>query len=276
MVKDQPERAIASPPGSHARVTGIHGLSEMVKEKQQRLGAMAAIAAVASLMGLVALGYGQRPSGVAQATNNYAPNASPAPKAAYYSPKAGTLLNAVLAPLNSLRIMQRAMASAPDADVKTTPTLALLAAPLKTTGLGPIRIGMTLDDLRAKGLTPVPIENTGSGECQYYRIEGYNEPLGLMAINDTVLRIDLLPGSLTATRSGIKIGSTERDLVKVYDQKQLEATANPVTLGKTVIFTPQDPGEDVYRLVFETDDQGRVIQFRAGQFPSVTWAEGCG
>ena len=248
----------------------------MVKEKQQRLGAMASIAAVAAMGVLVALGYGQRPSGMAQATNNYAPNTSPPPKATYYRAKAETLLNAVLAPVQSLQIMQRAMANAPDADVETTPTLALLAAPLKTTGLGPIRIGMTLDDLRDQGLTPVPIENTGSGECQYYRIEGYNEPMGLMAINDTVLRIDLLPGSLAATRSGIKIGSTERDLVKVYDQTQLEAKANPVTLGKTVIFTPQDPGEDMYRLVFETDDQGKVIEFRAGQFPSVTWAEGCG
>ncbi|MEO1069088.1 MAG: hypothetical protein AAFW95_08190, partial [Cyanobacteria bacterium J06638_6] len=93
-------------------------------------------------------------------------------------------------------------------------------------------------------------------------------------INDQVLRVDVWPGSLTTTRSGIKIGSTESDLVQAYGE-QLEATANPITLGKTVVFTPQDPGEDVFRLVFETDDRGRVTQFRAGQFPAVTWPEGC-
>ncbi|HIK46268.1 MAG TPA: hypothetical protein IGR64_15515, partial [Leptolyngbyaceae cyanobacterium M65_K2018_010] len=55
----------------------------------------------------------------------------------------------------------------------------------------------------------------------------------------------------------------------------LEVLPNPVTRGKTVIFKPKTPGEDLYRLVFETDERGRVVQFRAGQFPSVTWPEGC-
>ncbi|TVQ10925.1 MAG: hypothetical protein EA368_06495 [Leptolyngbya sp. DLM2.Bin27] len=192
----------------------------------------------------------------------------------YYRGKADKLLNGVLAPLSSLRVMQRAIALAPGIDVETAPTLALLASPLKTTGIGPIRIGMDLDALRATGLTPVVIDEASNGECRYYRIQDHGDPLGVMAINDKVLRVDVWPGSFTTTRSGIRIGSTERDLVRVYGQ-QLEATSNPVTLGKTVVFTPKDPGEDMFRLVFETDDQGQVTQFRAGQFPSVTWAEGC-
>ena len=248
----------------------------MVKGRQQRLGAVAAIAATASIVGLAAVGYGQRPA--AQATHNRdtaVPVAIPtAESSPYYRQQAGTLLNGVLAPLNSLRVMQRAIALTSDVDVDRAPTLALLAAPLKTTGLGPIRIGMDLADLEAAGLTPVAIAGASNGQCQYYRIQDYAEPMGLMAIDDQVLRVDIWPGSLTTTRSGIRIGSTERDLVREYGG-QLEAIANPVTLGKTVIFTPQDPGEDVYRLVFETDDQGQVTQFRAGQFPSVTWAEGC-
>ncbi|MBE9156931.1 hypothetical protein IQ265_08825 [Nodosilinea sp. LEGE 06152] len=244
----------------------------MVKGRQQRLGAITAIAVTASIAGLAAVGYGQRPA--AQATYSQT-TAAPAPEQPfYYRPKASTLLNGVLVPLNSLRVMQRAIALAPEADVDRAPTLALLAAPLKTTGLGPIRIGMDLEDLEAAGLTPVTIAEASNGQCQYYRIQDYGEPVGLMAIDGQILRIDVWPGSLTTTRSGIRIGSTEQDLVRVYG-KQLEATANPATLGKTVIFTPQDPGEDVYRLVFETDDQGQVTQFRAGQFPSVTWAEGC-
>ncbi|MGF1518191.1 MAG: hypothetical protein ACFCVB_10350 [Nodosilinea sp.] len=247
----------------------------MVKGRQQRRAAMAAIATTTTLMGLVALGYGQQPRGVAQATHGQATAPAGLKQAAYYAPKADTLLSGVLAPVNSLRVMQRAIALAPGVDVDTAPTLALLVEPLKTTGLGPIRVGMGLDKLRATGLTPVVIEEASSGECRYYRIQDHGEPIGVMAINDKVLRVDVWPGSFTTTRSGIRIGSTERDLVRVYGQ-QLEATANPVTLGKTVVFTPKDPGEDVFRLVFETDDQGRVTQFRSGQFPAVTWAEGCG
>lgn len=241
----------------------------MVKGRQKRLGAVAAIAATASIVGLAAVGYGQRPA--AQATYG---QTTAAPEQLYYRPKASTLLDGVLVPLNSLRVMQRAIALAPGADADRAPTLELLAAPLKTTGLGPIRIGMSLEDLQAKGLKLVTIAEASQGQCQYYSIQDYSEPLGLMAIDDQILRVDVWPGSLTTTRSGIRIGSTERDLVRVYGQ-QLEATSNPATLGKTIIFTPQDPGEDVYRLVFETNDQGQVTQFRAGQFPSVTWAEGC-
>lgn len=246
----------------------------MVKGKQKRRGALAAIAAVTALVGLVTAGYGQRPQGESQAILAGASTVPTAQALPYYSPQASKILDGVLVPLSSLRVMQRAIAQAPGVDADAAPTLALLAAPLKTTGLGPIRIGMDLDDLRAKGLTPVLIEDASNGQCQYYRIKDHGEPLGLMAIGDQVLRVDIWPGSLTTTRSGIRIGSTEQDLVRVYGE-QLQAIANPVTLGKTVIFTPQDPGEDVYRLVFETDDRGRVTQFRAGQFPSVTWAEGC-
>ncbi|MBE9110266.1 hypothetical protein IQ273_12675 [Nodosilinea sp. LEGE 07298] len=246
----------------------------MVKGRQQRLGVLAAIAASTSFFGLVAVGYGQRPTEVAQATYGQTATAPTARQSPHYTAKASTLLSGVLAPIKSLRVMQRAIALAPETDIDATPTLALLAADLKTTGLGPIRIGMNLETLQETGLNLVAIAEASSGQCQYYRIQDYGEPIGLMAIDDQILRVDIWPGSLTTTRSGIKIGSTERDLVRVYG-KQLEATANPVTLGKTVVFTPQDPGEDVYRLVFETDDQGRITQFRAGQFPSVTWAEGC-
>lgn len=245
----------------------------MVKGKQQRLAVMAAIAAATSLVGWVAVGnYGQRSIGVAQA--NRGQGIAPAVGRSYYISKADALLNGVLAPLTSLRVMQRAIVLSPGVDIDATPTLALLAAPLQTAGLGPIRIGMALEDLRAVGLTPVSIAEASNGQCQYYHIKDYGEPIGLMAIDDQVLRIDVWPGSLTTTRSGIGIGSTEQDLVQAYG-KQLEATTNATTLGKTVTFTPQDPGEDIYRLVFETDAQGRVTQLRAGQFPSVTWSEGC-
>jgi hypothetical protein len=246
----------------------------MIKEMRQRLGATAVLVTLAAV-GLATAGYGPWPNEVVQTTPKQAPaSASRAPGPPLYIPQATTLLNGVLAPLNSLRVMQRAIALAPGADVDTVPTLALLAAPLKTTGLGPLHIGMDIDHLEAVGLTPLPIAEASNGVCQYYRIKNHSEPLGIMAVNGKLLRVDIWPGSLTTTRSGIRIGSTERDLVQVYGQ-QLEATSNPETLGKTVIFTPQDPGEAVNRLVFETDDQGYVTRFRAGQFPAVTWAEGC-
>ncbi|MFM7529932.1 MAG: hypothetical protein ACKO63_15855 [Nodosilinea sp.] len=185
------------------------------------------------------------------------------------------LLQGAIAPLTSLRLMQRAIAASSTPEVTEVPTLAILNAPITTTGLGPIRIGMTKAEIEDLGFTLLPISETGNGDCQYYRLQDHSEPIGLMAIQDQVLRVDIWPGSLTPTRSGVKIGSSEADLIQYYDATQLKAVANPLTLGKTITFTPKDQGEDLYRLVFETDQQGRVVQYRAGQFPSVTWPQGC-
>jgi hypothetical protein len=134
---------------------------------------------------------------------------------------------------------------------------------------------MAVEEVSETGLKLTPVEGSSSRECQYYRIEDYVEPVGLMAVDGQVLRIDVWPGSLTTALSGAKIGTTESELLEYYGEDRLEATYNSNTQGKTIVFTPRDPGEDVYRLVFETDERGRVVQYRAGQFPSVTWPEGC-
>ncbi|QQE64509.1 hypothetical protein GFS31_11900 [Leptolyngbya sp. BL0902] len=232
---------------------------------------MITLAAVAGL-GVIALPQSIAPQAMARHPNGSANASTPSP---VYRLQAPTVLQGVVAPLNSLRLMKRALANAADSDSRMSlPLLAILNEPLKTTGLGPIQIGMTLADLEEAGLTPIAIEGSGQGVCQYYRIKGNSEPIGIMAIDDRILRIDVWPGSLIETRSGAKIGSTEADLVRMY-RGQLEATANPVTLGKTIVFTPRTPGEDLFRLVFETDDRGRVVQYRAGQFPSVSWPGGC-
>lgn len=238
---------------------------------QQRIGQLAILSMVAMAGGWsMALPGGIAPEAIANPTQS-----RPTSPPMFYRTQAPTLLQGVVAPLNSLRLMKRALAQTEDPDSQTSlPLLAILNAPLKTTGLGPIQIGMTLEDLEEVGLTPIAIEGSGDGACQYYRIQGNSEPIGLMVIEDRILRIDVWPGSLTETRSGAKIGSTEADLVRIYGNR-LEATANPVTLGKTIVFTPRDPGEDLFRLVFETDDRGEVVQYRAGQFPSVTWSGGC-
>jgi hypothetical protein len=185
------------------------------------------------------------------------------------------LLQGAITPLASLRLMQRAIAAASTPQVTEVPTLAILNAEITTTGLGPIRVGMTKAEIEDLGFTLLPIPETGNGGCQYYRLKDHSEPIGLMAIQGQVLRVDIWPGSLTPTRSGVKIGSSEADLIQYYDSTQLKAVANPLTRGKTITFTPKDQGEDLYRLVFETDQQGRVVQYRAGQFPSVTWPQGC-
>ena len=74
--------------------------------------------------------------------------------------------------------------------------------------------------------------------------------------------------------SGVQIGSTDEELETAYPG-QIEALPNPYTQGEFLTLVPQDPDLSLYRLVFETDAKGQVVQYRAGQFPAVTWPDGC-
>jgi hypothetical protein len=169
--------------------------------------------------------------------------------------------------------MERAIA-ATNPDI--LPEMAILeAAEVKLTGVGPIRIGMTLEEATdALGLPVVPLGSNPNGECAYYQPDSLSQTVGLMVVDNRVIRVDVWPGSSLATVSGVTIGTTETELKELYPD-QIEEAPNPSTQGKILTFVPNDPELALYRLVFETDAQGKVIQFRTGQFPAVAWPDGC-
>ncbi|MGD1906689.1 MAG: hypothetical protein ACFB0C_11930 [Leptolyngbyaceae cyanobacterium] len=191
-----------------------------------------------------------------------------------HGPKRSTLrsLLAAAEPLAYLPMMKQAVAATPARLPDGTP---LAKAEVTTTSLGPLTIGMTLEEAAdALGLPLVPVGSNISGECAYYQPDTSDATIGLMVINHVIIRVDIWPGSKISTASGIKVGSTEAEVLEQYAD-QVESAPNPYTSGKVLTFTPMDPGEDLYRLVFETDEAGHVIQYRVGQFPAVTWPDGC-
>jgi hypothetical protein len=190
-----------------------------------------------------------------------------------------TLFNA-LQPLGSaaksllyLPLMERAIAASnPEILVEES---VFADAEVRLTGIGPIQIGMTLEEATdALGLPLVPIGSNLGGDCAYYQPDSVSQALGFMVVDNRVIRIDVWPGSSLATVSGAKIGSTTEDLAALYPG-QIEALPNPYTKGEFLTLTPQDPELSLFRLVFETDAEGKVVQYRAGQFPAVTWPDGC-
>ncbi|HEY9761045.1 MAG TPA: hypothetical protein V6D07_00900 [Trichocoleus sp.] len=185
-------------------------------------------------------------------------------------------LRAITKPIFSLRVMQRSVAASNKSATSqdTTPLEKLLTAELTTRGLEPIRIGMTVAEAAQTGIRLIPMNDHHTGECQYLRPADTLEPIGFMVIDNRIIRIDIWPGSLTQTKSGARIGSTEDEIYDYYAGR-IEVEANPKTGGKIMTFVPSTAGEDLYRLVFTTNAQGQVAKFRAGQFPAVTWAEGC-
>lgn len=152
-------------------------------------------------------------------------------------------------------------------------------------GLGPVKLGMTIQEAaNAAQVSFVVAPLTQSAVCQYYLPENYDpvkakrtapiDGIGLMVVNDQVIRIDIWPGSTVKTRSGIGIGSTAEEVEATYDE-QIEVTVHPYTDGSYLTLTPDASGSNLYSLVFETDKEGQVTQFRTGQVPAVTWPEGC-
>lgn len=186
-------------------------------------------------------------------------------------------VRAITEPIFSLRTMQRAVAASNSSTItqNKTPLEKLLTAELTTTGLGPVRIGMTVAEATKTGIRLIPMDdNHNPGECQYLRPADILEPIGFMVIDGRIIRIDIWPGSLTQTKSGARIGSTEAEIYEYYSGR-IKVEANPKAQGKIMTFVPSGAGEDLYQLVFTTNAQGQVTEFRAGQFPAVTWAGGC-
>lgn len=142
-------------------------------------------------------------------------------------------------------------------------------------GLGPIRLGMTIDEASEAAAVDFAIAPGDQAEvCQYYLPGGGIEGLGLMAIEGRIIRIDIWPGSAITTVSGIQIGATEAE-VKAEYPGQIEELPHAYSDGKYLTYTASEDGRNLYRIVFETSPDGKVTQYRTGQFPAVTWVEGC-
>jgi hypothetical protein len=129
------------------------------------------------------------------------------------------------------------------------------------TGAGPIRIGMTADDLRPH------VEPLGRLEgCVYAKVPAAPGLL-VMLFGGKVVRLDVIQEGL-ATAAGARVGDTEQRVRELYPALQVEL--HKYTDGHYLVVD----AEGGRRLVFETDG-ARVTRYRAGAIPQVDWVEGC-
>lgn len=142
-------------------------------------------------------------------------------------------------------------------------------------GLGPVQIGMTLDEAVSMGvLNERPDIKTA---CDFvYPAVGSGVPfdVGVMVVKGKIARIDVDTGSVT-TEDGAKIGDNE-DRVKGIYGDELEVRPHKYIEGGHYLIVKGDSTSAGKEIVFETDASGKVIMFRAGRLPEVEWVEGCG
>jgi hypothetical protein len=150
-------------------------------------------------------------------------------------------------------------------------------------GIGPIRIGMTVNEAsRSAGVRLIKTkgggDRTGRTEpCASFEVQGGPKGIDFIARDGRIISVYISNERVT-TMKGIKIGDPEGKVFSLYP-RQIQATPHPYSSrppynGKYLTFVPRDAADKNYRIIFETI-KGHVERFRSGQLPEVEYIEGC-
>lgn len=136
---------------------------------------------------------------------------------------------------------------------------------------GPVRFGMRIAEAeRAAGGRFVGVRGEG---CEFGRASTMPDGLRFMLEDGRVVRADVVSRGVR-TASGAEVGTTEAEIRRMYPDR-IRTEPHKYTKGHYLVYTPRDPADERYRLIFETD--GRVVsRYRAGLHPAVEYVEGCG
>lgn len=137
------------------------------------------------------------------------------------------------------------------------------------TGVGPVRAGMSVGEAGTALGAELAV---AGGECSMIEVPGAPADVALMVVRDTVVRVDVTGGE-AATAEGARVGDEAARIEELYPDR-VRVVPHKYTAGRYLVVPA--PGDTLHRLVFETDEAGRVTRFRAGRFPEVEWVEGCG
>jgi hypothetical protein len=136
-------------------------------------------------------------------------------------------------------------------------------------GIGPIRAGMTVEQVLGLADFSGIERKQPAGECWYLR---YGSDFALMIIDGKVARLELQGNSKLRTFSGAHIGTTEAELAALYG-KRLDVQPHKYDPAGHTITMKSSGGE--YGLRFETSG-GKVTAIQAGPWQHLNYVEGCG
>ena len=88
--------------------------------------------------------------------------------------------------------------------------------------LGPLRTGMSVEQVLPLADWPGLERRQPAGDCWYMRYEADGADFDLMIIRDQVVRIELGKDSRLHTLGGARIGSSEADLRRLYGTRLVQ------------------------------------------------------
>lgn len=235
----------------------------------------------ASSSEVLIISLGHNPSPASESSSN-TQETSDTPKAIDTSDKTdaahtGTSLDTATRDTANNWFIQKVNTAVSVAPTRTeTPTTLTPAADLVLNGIGPIRVGMSLQEAaNAAGLHLATQGVYGPGaDCDYYQALGAPHGVSFMVSGDRIVRVDVDTPDIT-TPSGAGIGSSIEEIKALYPGKIEESGHKYIPDGKYLRFVPTDSADQQYRILFETDETGNVTRFRSGFTDEVGYVEGC-
>jgi hypothetical protein len=140
-------------------------------------------------------------------------------------------------------------------------------------GVGPVRIGMTAEQVRASVTSALKSQGEEPGSSCYH-LEPDVGGLAFMMLKDRLGRVDVHSGRWR-TFSGIGIGASEERVRRVHGKRLIvEPHHYGGPVWKYMIVRPEQARYKGLELLYETDGS-RVTSFRAGTAEAVALVEGC-
>ncbi|HEU4778337.1 MAG TPA: hypothetical protein VFS58_00500 [Steroidobacteraceae bacterium] len=139
-------------------------------------------------------------------------------------------------------------------------------------GLGPIRAGMSVEQVLPLADFSGLARKHPAGECWYLNYRGGSSAFDLMIIGGTVVRLELKGTSSLHTFAGARIGTTEDELQAMYGSRLDIQPHKYDTNGHAITLKSSSGG---HGLRFETSG-GRVTAIQAGPWEHLNYVEGCG
>ncbi len=156
------------------------------------------------------------------------------------------------------------------AEPASAPARLTPAEPVRFTGVGPVRVGMSWDELRRE-LPDIELEDkSGEMSCNFARLPGNRWDISWMLIEGRVARTDV-DGRGFATEAGARVGDSEARVISLYRGKVIVGPHNYVDKGH---YLTVETSDGKWMLVFETDGS-RVTSYRIGRTPEAGFIEGC-
>jgi len=152
-------------------------------------------------------------------------------------------------------------------------TTAAAAKPwnIRMDGAGPVKIGMTLEQLNAALKEDFSMPKDEDEKACFYAETARHPGIAFMVEHGRVTRVDVRERGLS-TAGGIRVGDPEALVMKVYGPKlKIEEHAY---IGREGHYLTLYSGDRRYGLRFETD-HGMVTSFYAGEQHAIALIEGC-